>query len=95
MLQALQGVIKVSGQRMSEKHREEILSTLITLQSTAHEGHRLEIYTLHALIHTPVALLVYLIFSSIQFFVTNNFSRMYLDFFCVADFLADCVFSDN
>ena len=40
MLQALQGVIKVEGRRMSEKHREEILSTLITLQATAHEGHR-------------------------------------------------------
>ncbi len=40
MLQALQGVIKVGGQRMSEKHKEDILSTLITLQATAHEGHR-------------------------------------------------------
>ncbi len=40
MLQALQGVIKIGGQRMSEKHREEILSTLITLQGTAHEQHR-------------------------------------------------------
>ena len=40
MLQALHGVIKVGGQRMSEKHREEILSTLVTLQGTAHEQHR-------------------------------------------------------
>lgn len=40
MLQALHGVIKAGGQRMSEKHRDEILATLITLQGTAHEGHR-------------------------------------------------------
>lgn len=40
MLQALHGIIKVGGQRMSEKHREEILSTLITLQGTAVESHR-------------------------------------------------------
>ncbi len=40
MLQALHGVIKAGGQRMSEKHREEVLTTLVTLQGTAHEGHR-------------------------------------------------------
>ena len=44
MLQALHGVIKVGGQRMSEKHKDEILSTLITLQGTAHELHRSENY---------------------------------------------------
>lgn len=40
MLQALHGVIKVGGGRMSEKHREEILTTLVTLQGTAMEAHR-------------------------------------------------------
>jgi len=40
MLQALHGVIKTGGQRMSEKHREEVLATLITLQGTANEAHR-------------------------------------------------------
>lgn len=42
MLQALCGVIKVGGQRMSEKHRGEILMTLVTLQTTAQEGNRLQ-----------------------------------------------------
>ena len=42
MLQALHGVIKVSGKKMSEKHQTEIMATLISLQNTAQEGHRLE-----------------------------------------------------
>jgi len=41
MLQALHGVIKVSGKKMSEKHQTEIMATLISLQNTAQEGHRL------------------------------------------------------
>ena len=40
MLQALHGIIKAGGERMSEKHRSEILGTLITLQGTALETHR-------------------------------------------------------
>ena len=40
MLQALHGAIKAAGQRMSEKHGTELLSTLVALQATAHEGHR-------------------------------------------------------
>lgn len=42
MLQALSGVIKAGGQRMSEKHRVEILTTLLALQTTAQEGNRIE-----------------------------------------------------
>ena len=36
----MSGVIKVAGQKMSEKHRNEVLSTLLALQTTAQEGHR-------------------------------------------------------
>lgn len=42
MLQALSGVIKAGGQRMSEKHRGEILTTLLALQTTAQERNRME-----------------------------------------------------
>ena len=42
MLQALSGVIKAGGQRMSEKHRGEILATLLALQTTAQERNRME-----------------------------------------------------
>ena len=40
MLQALRDVTEAAGQRMSEKHRVEILSTLVALQATAQESHR-------------------------------------------------------
>lgn len=42
MLQALSGVIKAGGQRMSEKHRGEIIATLLALQTTAQERNRME-----------------------------------------------------
>lgn len=42
MLQALHGVILACGQRMSEKHRGEILDTLRTLEGTLQETNRLE-----------------------------------------------------
>ena len=35
VLQALQGAMRVAGGRMSEKHKAEILATLLTLYSTA------------------------------------------------------------
>ena len=35
VLQALHGAIKVAGPRMSDKHKTEILATLLTLYSTA------------------------------------------------------------
>ncbi len=40
MLQALRGVVGAAGARMSEKIRPDIVSTLVTLQATADEGHR-------------------------------------------------------
>lgn len=42
LLQALHGVIQAGGQRMSEKHRGEILATLLVLENTANEGNRLQ-----------------------------------------------------
>ncbi len=42
MLQALHGVILACGQRMSEKHRGEILVTLQALEGTSQETNRLE-----------------------------------------------------
>lgn len=42
ILQALGGVIMSAGQRMGDKHKIEIKDTLLALQSTAHEGNRLQ-----------------------------------------------------
>jgi HEAT repeat protein len=42
VLQALHGAVKVAGGRMSEKHKTEILATLLTLYSTAQESNRLQ-----------------------------------------------------
>ena len=42
MLQALHGVTQECGQRMSEKHRGEILETLQALEGTLQETNRLE-----------------------------------------------------
>lgn len=35
MLEALHGTMRVAGERMNEKHKTEILATLLALYSTA------------------------------------------------------------